>query len=339
VVSLGVRGRNVLVAGDACSGKSWVAGLLCEQLIVHGYSTCVLDAEGDYLELEALPGVSVLGGNDPVPTVHELERALRHADVSVVVDLTRLPRAAKREYVHQALRHLNGLRRRTGLPHRVVVDEAHYFLQDHDQSALLDPVLGGLTLITYRVSDLAPDVLRSAEVVVVTRQTDAAEVGLLHRTFGGTEPPERWAQVLGNLEIDEAALLPVSEEAVGRLHRFRIAPRLTVHVRHRHKYLDEPVRADMAFRFVQRDGSPGPVARSLQELARVLAQTAPEHWLRHVRQGDLSRWVADVLRDEVLAGRLQAIEHGAAAMPGLPLRDALIDAVRERYSVASDLEP
>jgi hypothetical protein len=37
VFSLAVRGRNVLVTGDAKSGKSWVAGLLCEQLILHGY--------------------------------------------------------------------------------------------------------------------------------------------------------------------------------------------------------------------------------------------------------------------------------------------------------------
>jgi hypothetical protein len=35
---LAVRGRNILVAGDAKSGKSWAAGLLCEQLILHGYS-------------------------------------------------------------------------------------------------------------------------------------------------------------------------------------------------------------------------------------------------------------------------------------------------------------
>lgn len=45
--SLAVRGRNVLVAGDPKSGKSWVAGLLCEQLILHGYCVCVLDPEGD----------------------------------------------------------------------------------------------------------------------------------------------------------------------------------------------------------------------------------------------------------------------------------------------------
>jgi DNA replication protein DnaC len=33
-----VRGRNVLIAGDPRSGKSYLAGLLAEQLILHRYS-------------------------------------------------------------------------------------------------------------------------------------------------------------------------------------------------------------------------------------------------------------------------------------------------------------
>ncbi len=45
-LSLAVRGRNVLIAGDARSGKSWLAGLLAEQLILHGYSICVIDPDG-----------------------------------------------------------------------------------------------------------------------------------------------------------------------------------------------------------------------------------------------------------------------------------------------------
>src|SRR5690606_8898133 len=55
--SLGVRGRNVLIMGESNSGKSWLAGLLCERLILHGYSVCVIDPEGDYRTLDALPGV------------------------------------------------------------------------------------------------------------------------------------------------------------------------------------------------------------------------------------------------------------------------------------------
>ena len=65
--SLGVRGRNVLIMGETNSGKSWLAGLLCERLILHGYSVCVIDPEGDYRTLDALPGVRVLGVEDEPP--------------------------------------------------------------------------------------------------------------------------------------------------------------------------------------------------------------------------------------------------------------------------------
>ena len=126
--SLAVRGRNVLVAGDAKSGKSWAAGLLCEQLILQGYSVCVLDPEGDYRSLEGLPHVTVIGGEDPPPTPRELLRALRYPDRSVVIDLSHCPQDEKRDYIRAVLPALNVMRQRTGLPHRILVDEAHYFL-------------------------------------------------------------------------------------------------------------------------------------------------------------------------------------------------------------------
>jgi hypothetical protein len=127
-VSLAVRGRTILIAGEPGSGKSWLAGLLCEQLILQGYCLCVLDPEGDYRSLEALPGVIALGGDDPPPSARELERALRHPDVSVIIDLAKMPHREKRQYLGALLPLLAELRRRTGLPHKILLDEAHYFL-------------------------------------------------------------------------------------------------------------------------------------------------------------------------------------------------------------------
>ncbi|HUK30456.1 MAG TPA: HAD family hydrolase [Candidatus Acidoferrum sp.] len=90
-LTLAVRGRNILIAGDPRSGKSWVAGLVCEQLILQGYSLCVIDAEGDYRTLESLPGVVVFGGDTPPPELPDLTRVLRHPNMSVVVDLSHVP--------------------------------------------------------------------------------------------------------------------------------------------------------------------------------------------------------------------------------------------------------
>jgi hypothetical protein len=81
-VSLAIRGRTVLIAGEPGTGKSWLAGLLCEQLILQGYCVCVIDPEGDYRSLDTLPGVITLGGDDPPPSARELVKALRHPDVT-----------------------------------------------------------------------------------------------------------------------------------------------------------------------------------------------------------------------------------------------------------------
>ena len=97
-VSLAVRGRTILIAGEPGTGKSWLAGLLCEQSILQGYCVCIIDPEGDYRSLEALPSVITLGGDDPPPHARELLRALRHPDVSVIIDLSKLSHREKREY-------------------------------------------------------------------------------------------------------------------------------------------------------------------------------------------------------------------------------------------------
>jgi hydroxymethylpyrimidine pyrophosphatase-like HAD family hydrolase len=142
-VNLAVRGRTVLIAGEPGTGKSWLAGLLCEQLILQGYCMCIIDPEGDYRSLEALPNVIVLGGDDPPPQARELARALLHPDVSVVIDLSRMSRHSKAEYVNKLLPLLAGLRHRTGLPHKILLDEAHYYLGDPDSVRLIDPEFAG----------------------------------------------------------------------------------------------------------------------------------------------------------------------------------------------------
>src|SRR4029079_15117903 len=103
-------------------------GLLAEQIILHGYSVCVIDPEGDYRTLDAMPGVVALGGADPLPRPHELLHVLRHPHTSIVIDLSHIHYREKVEYTRALLPALAMLRRRTALPHRIFVDEAHYFL-------------------------------------------------------------------------------------------------------------------------------------------------------------------------------------------------------------------
>jgi len=339
-LSLAVRGRNVLIAGDAKSGKSWVAGLLCEQLILHGYCVCVIDPEGDYSSLEGLPGVTVLGGEDALPKPRELLRALRYPDRSVVIDLSRLLHDEKIHYVRSLLPALNVLRRRTGLPHRILLDEAHYYLHDADAPQLLDFERNGYTIVTYCASRLPPELLRNTDVMIVTCESNPSEMEALRARCAGRAEMEAscWA-MLGHLKIGQAVALPVTEEAGGELRLFSIAPRLTLHVRHREKYVDVPVSAQRAFVFTA-NGQMAHQSRTLRQFVFTLEHTPPPLLAGYIARGDFSRWIGDVFGDQALAAELKTLEQRFRTGPRDDAVPEIAGAVRSRYDLAEDeLEP
>jgi hydroxymethylpyrimidine pyrophosphatase-like HAD family hydrolase len=339
-LALTVRGRNVLVAGDSRSGKSWVTGLLCEQLILFGYSICVLDPEGDYASLEALPGVVVYGGADPLPRPRDLLRALRHADVSVVIDLSHAGFDQKREFVASVLPALATLRRHTGLPHRIVLDEAHYFLQDADVAAQLDLELNGYTLVSYRTSLLPRAILEASQAIVVTRESDPNEVRALFdlcETCAGSLGEAGWEALLGSLPIGEAVVLPVTEEAGGEARRIRLTPRLTPHVRHETKYVDIPVPESRAFAFWTDGARLTRRARTLREFVGALEEAPLDAIEGHLRRGDFSRWVSDVFGDYPLARTIRQVEQEFREGRSTGLPAEIAQAIRARYDLVEPL--
>lgn len=332
-VSLAVRGRTILIAGEPGTGKSWLAGLICEQLILQGYCLCVIDPEGDYRSLEALPNVMTLGGDDPPPHARELERAL-HPDVSIVIDLSKLSHHQKADYLNTVLPLLMAVRRRSGLPHKILLDEAHYFLRGPESTQLIDPELEGYIFVTYRISRLDPDIRMTRDaVVMVTRETDTREAETLLRMCRPAPAPTMSTRVFRDLKTNEAALLPGAEEAHGDVRRFRLAPRLTAHVRHRSKYLDMPVPETQAFVFAENTPL-GPRARTLKEFIGLLASLPLPGLDQHIRQHDFSRWIDDVFRDHPLAAHLRSLEDRADTETTHDLIDDISQAIRARYETA-----
>lgn len=335
-VELAVTGRKILIAGDPQTGKSWVAGMLCEQLIQRRYSVCVIDPEGDYGTMEALPGVILLGGNDPPPRVRELSRALRNPEVSIVVGLSKMRPRDKREYVSSLLLMLAALRREVGIPHHIVIDEAHYFLGGADVAHLLDFELSSYTLITYRATGVHPHLLASLDATIVTRLTDAEEVRALQTVYGSEESESEWDALLGNLALEEAVLLRKSEASGSKLLRFYPASRLTTHVRHLNKYLDLPLPEAESFVFTSGGIPTGNRASTIKEFTAILATTPAGLINEHLQRGDFSRWIEDVFRDNVLASGIREIE-ASYRLGQLPdINDALIQIVQERYQEPSE---
>jgi hypothetical protein len=330
---MAIHGRILLIAGDPRSGKSWVTGLFCEQLILQGYCLCIVDPEGDYAPLEALPNVVVFGGDEPPPRLGDVARALRYPDASVIIDLSQASHSEKENYLRALLPMLAGLRRDTGQPHWIVVDEAHYFLNEPDFRQQMDLELGGYMLVTYRVSNLYPDLLKEIESIVVTRITDAREAELLATRCGRPGEVSDWAALLNGLRMDEAAILP-QVDATGRtLRKFTVAGRLTPHVRHRSKYLEVPMHEHHAFVFTCNDAPFGNAARTLKEFVTLLERAPGASLDGHARRGDFSRWIAEVFGDQPLAAAMRKVERRLRNGELTHVRAALIDPIRERYEL------
>jgi hydroxymethylpyrimidine pyrophosphatase-like HAD family hydrolase len=335
-VQIAIRGRTVIIAGEPGSGKSWLAGLHCEQLILQGYCLCIIDPEGDYHSLEALPGVVLLGGDDPPPRARELAQALHYPDVSVIIDLSKLSHAEKDEYLRDLLPTLTAMRRQSGLPHKILLDEAHYYLAPPEGRRLIDAELAGYILVTYRVSGIDPEVRNAPDtIVMVTRETDEHEEAVLRAICegAGAEVPERLFRDLG---LNEAALLPGAEESHGQVQRFRIGPRLTSHVRHRAKYLDMPVSEPQAFVFA-RNGRPEPRARTLKEFVELLGQLSDSDLAPYLQRHDFSRWLGQVFRDCPLATHVRTLESRLGIDRPRDLIDDIAQAVRARYELTPSL--
>jgi len=335
-VHLAVRGRTMLIAGEPGTGKSWLAGLICEQLILQGYSMCIIDPEGDYQSLDGLPGVVTLGGEDPAPGARDLARVLRHPGISAIIDLSRMPHHHRSEYIRSVLVLLNSLRRTTGLPHKILLDEAHYCL-GAGNTPLIDPELAGYILVTYRISALDPAIRDTSDaVVMVTRETDPDEVETLNRLCRPQPCEMVGPETFRDLGANEMVLLPGSAESLGRPRHVLMAPRLTSHVRHRAKYLDMPVLDDQAFVF-RTGGRIGPRAHTLKEFMVVLAALPGEQIDGHLSRHDFSRWLDEIFRDHGLAGRVYTLEAGAGTRDPRDIAADIAQAIRARYDTAPGL--
>ena len=333
-LSLGIRGRNTLIAGAPQSGKSWVTGLACEQLILQGYCVCVIDPEGDYRTLESLPRVVVYGGDDPPPELTELARTLRHPDVSVIIDLSHIAYREKVDYLNSLLPMLASHRRATGLPHQIVIDEAHYFLHEHNVGELLDLDLNAYMLVTYHLSDLHPEVRKTIDATIVKRTVDPHEVAALLAMAGGKEKKTDWSATFAELPLDEAVLLPGSEEAEGKFRRFTLLPRLTSHVRHKAKYLDVRLVREQGFLFTQAGKPVAGPARTLEEFVGLLAAVPASVLDGHARAGDFSRWIADVFHDHSLASDIRKLELRYRLGHTGNLSEPVGTLIRERYELS-----
>lgn len=325
---------NVLVTGVPQHGKSYVAGLIAEQLIRLGYSVVIFDPEGDHAGLGRLRDVLVTGTDGNLPSAGDLARTVQHHAGGVVVDLSAAPAGQRAGYLQAALRQLEAARGATGLPHWLIIDEAQLPLA-RDARAWFEPAAAGYCLVTHRPEDLRPEVLLAVDVLIALPGHDPAGRLADLVAAAGTISHEAAAALLAQAGPGQAVLVDRGHPGTGVV--FTIGQRETAHMRHWHKYTGGHLDPQRRFYFRRDADTPtGTTAANAGELEHQLRTCDDAVIVHHCQHGDFSRWVADVLGDPPLAAAIAAAENAvrAGTAGAAEARASLTSAIRQRYTGA-----
>ncbi|THF86742.1 DUF87 domain-containing protein [Deinococcus sp. KSM4-11] len=339
-LNVGTLLRGTLgVLGASRSGKSWLAGLLLEQVSALGYQCLVVDPEGDYRTLRALPHVLVLGGDEThFPDVPTVLTIMEYAKVSLVLDFSLVGAPERDEYITALLRALRALRATRGRPHWIVIDELQNLCRQEDsvlaRELLASAQEGGVAFVAYRPCQLSAALLRQTRHWLLTAlrlPEDLAAIGGVLTAQG--HDGAALCRLLPQLTRGEGVLCTSSEPPVAepaRCTSFRASIRASPHVRHLHKYLMAPLPSGRQFYFRDERGAAYGQAASLWEFREALHTVPVASLTFHLTRGDFEAWVRGVLRDDALAGQIRKLSH--TGLTGEELRVQLVEVVQERYA-------
>jgi hydroxymethylpyrimidine pyrophosphatase-like HAD family hydrolase/CheY-like chemotaxis protein len=334
------------IFGDSNSGKSWLAGLLTEELFRLGYQVCIIDPEGDYSAVASMTHSLHLGGSDtPLPPIEVLINMVEWHAVNMVLDLSKHTPEERMSYVLELVRALRGLRSRRGRPHWILIDEAQSFCPREGgelTKLLIESMQDGLSvgLVSYRPGQLSPQILEKLDDYLLTRlsapkEIEAMEPYLTQFKDGADLPSQLSMLPVGQAYLCSNVFRPLAPSQQTPI-RFQAGPRAIPHIRHLQKYLRAPLPEYKRFYFSTSDGrSLGGSAANLWEFREMLGSIPLDSLLYHHNRGDFERWMSEVLGDSELARQMRKLE--GRDLDGDTLRQTLLELVIHRYDELENL--
>ena len=295
----------VLITGRSGSGKSTVAKGLLERLAEQQYSFCVIDPEGDYLELAHAVTV---GTAETALTLDEATQALASGH-NVVLNLLGLALEDRPGFLAELVPRIEERRVRTGQPHCVLIDEAHHMLGGPQAATLQSPAarLDRSVIVTVHPDLLGREPLQRVDtLVIVGVQADASLRQFGAQTGRTLRLPER----AHRLQAGEALVWQAGAATGPRIAT--ITPGRTEHHRHSRKYAEGELDEERSFYFRGPGGRLNLRAQNLAMFLQMASGVDDETWNHHLKRHDYSSWIARQIKDEALAEQVREIEDAGA---------------------------
>jgi len=311
---------GILLSGVSGGGKTTFTASIIESLISKCYQFCLIDPEGDYLEL---PDSVILGSGTSLPSIEEMKEILKDPAQNLVICTLSIPLADRPSFFARLMPVLLDMRRRYGHPHWLLLDEAHHLVPTATEisSDWLPNDFNNFILIST-----SPHALCSAIL---------SKVGLL-LTIGknASYPFEQFCQILGlpvpkgipSLAEDEICIWERDSPRPPYKAKFHLPRQLQQ--RHKKKYAQGDM-GDHSFVFTGRESRLHLKANNLMLFIHLAEGIDTDTWLFHLRRKDFTKWFRDSVHDEELAS---VGEEAEALKDPEASRKHIVDFIAQKYT-------
>jgi len=315
-------GPGILLSGTTKSGKTTMTTFVLEKLIEKNYQFCLVDPEGDYVDL---PGVIKIGDSIHAPVVEEVIALLQHPAQSVVVCILAIPLEDRPRFFNSLLSALTQMRKETGHPHWIIGDEAHHMLPAPAAPSFYDlPGDFRNFLFITTTPQVMNETILNRTSILISMGDDADKA--VHE-FGR----------LTGLTFTQNTVTPLQKghawvwEAEAGTSPFLIKTGIPIHLLQRHK--KKYATGDMdynSFYFRGPEGKLNLKAYNLMIFTQMAQGVDEETWLFHLKRKDYSNWIRYSVHDEELASLVEIIEE--KDMPAFASRKTIVQLILQRYT-------
>lgn len=301
-------GERILLSGTSGFGKTTLAAAFIEKLIAKAYQFCLIDPEGDYQELR---GVLTIGDGNHPPLISEVTGLLARADENVIVCILAVPLDDRPAYFNKLAQSVARLRRMTGHPHFIIMDEAHHLLP---RQHVIGPVafpedFNSFLAITTRPELLDRELIKLVNTALVMGEMPDQTMRSVARILSAD------ISLPANLVFKKGDVL-VWQKSRPQLRLIKSDMPGQLLMRHKRKYATGDMGYN-SFYFNGPDHRLNLKANNLMIFIQMGSGVDDETWMYHLQRHDYSNWFRHSVKDEklrILPKRLKA----ATTIPGTP---------------------
>jgi HAD superfamily hydrolase (TIGR01484 family) len=324
VFSIRPQGQRMLLAGTSGSGKTTLTAAFVERLIEKQYQFCLIDPEGDYLDMA---GVITIGDSTQPPIIENIIQLLLHPSQSVVVCILAVELAERPAFFNKLLIQIVTLQHRMGHPHFMILDEAHHLIPREVPESFYNFQDGftNFLAITTKPDLVNHDFIKRINMVI----TMGDQPGQTMMDFAVITATE--IKVEKDITVDKGEVLVWQQKQNDTVV---ITCSIPGHLlqRHKRKY----ATGDMGYNSFYFRGPENKLnlkANNLHTFIQMGSGVDDATWLYHLHRNDYTNWLRVSVNDEELALSVQ--KSGANNQDAQGSRKTIFKLIRDRYTAAA----